>query len=99
MRHWYRSGGGFVQLKFFWRTEPIDIVDVPSIEDDATATFVSVSAPMQLARSPADVVEQELVILDAEGRHYFLAVEVTPHASDRYPAINGYVSRTPRVLH
>lgn len=88
-----------MQLKFFWRTEPIDVVDVPTIEDDATATFVSVSAPPQLARAPADVVEQEVVILDAEGRHYFLAVEPPAHQSERYPAINGYVSRTPRVVH
>lgn len=79
-----------MELSFFWRSERLDVLRLDAFV--ATSLFVSIHAPMQLARAGKPVIEEQLRIVDEHGVDYGIDVEPAQFpAAERYGVINGYV--------
>jgi hypothetical protein len=83
-----------VELSFFWRSERLDVLRFDALSSPLAPVqlFVSIHAPMQLARAAKPIIEEQLRIVDEHGIDYGIDVEpVSFGAAERYGMINGYV--------
>jgi hypothetical protein len=85
--------GVVVELSFFWRSERLDVLRFEASSPlTSTQLYVSIHAPMQLARAAKPIIEEQLRIVDEHGADYGIDVEpVIFGAAERYGMINGYV--------
>lgn len=92
-----------MELSFFWRSQRLDVLrfDAHAFLENVPSPplFVSIHAPLRLAREPKPFIEENLRILDDRGHEYGISVEPpTSRAAERYGMINGYVWQRPRVV-
>lgn len=85
-----------MEISFFWGSVRLDVLRVESF--DAPTLFVSIHAPVQLAREAKPVIEEKLRIVDDRGVAYGIDVEPPLFgAAERYGMINGYVWQRSRL--